>query len=102
MRAGTLTRGHASAHSAQPERGIETRGRVGKTGHTTWVLIQHNPNEGLKLPRISRTQCTAEVLIQHNPNEGLKRHRRGRGQHCRRVLIQHNPNEGLKPNCSAV
>ena len=37
------------------------------------VLIQHNPNEGLKLPVPYPCPNPAPVLIQHNPNEGLKR-----------------------------
>ena len=38
------------------------------------VLIQHNPNEGLKLSRFcARRGGRRRVLIQHTPNEGLKR-----------------------------
>ena len=61
------------------------------------VLIQHNPNEGLKPQTVRRADSLRAVLIQHNPNEGLKQAgiRAGPGDVC--VLIQHNPNEGLKP-----
>ena len=37
------------------------------------VLIQHNPNEGLKLEICTLPKPYVSVLIQHNPNEGLKR-----------------------------
>ena len=61
------------------------------------MLIQHNPNEGLKLTVDHSQRGNNYVLIQHNPNEGLKlgplRSLRGAAE----VLIQHNPNEGLKP-----
>ena len=60
------------------------------------VLIQHNPNEGLKPERrISVNQLTL-VLIQHNPNEGLKLASKVTKRIREDVLIQHNPNEGLK------
>ena len=36
------------------------------------VLIQHNPNEGLKLQLLQVPDIVSQVLIQHNPNEGLK------------------------------
>ena len=86
----------------------------------TWVLIQHNPNEGLKLglhglapfghegahsaqPERGIETITSHavplsgvVLIQHNPNEGLKPLNRALGVFDCAVLIQHNPNEGLK------
>ena len=36
------------------------------------MLIQHNPNEGLKLVLLPDKDKSLLVLIQHNPNEGLK------------------------------
>ena len=37
------------------------------------MLIQHNPNEGLKLQEFNCVVAgDVAVLIQHNPNEGLK------------------------------
>ena len=60
------------------------------------VLIQHNPNEGLKPPPGSALPLCAAVLIQHNPNEGLKPTVITSFQSSSSVLIQHNPNEGLK------
>ena len=36
------------------------------------MLIQHNPNEGLKQPLPDAQVGGVGVLIQHNPNEGLK------------------------------
>ena len=36
------------------------------------VLIQHNPNEGLKPLKVLAVLEAQLVLIQHNPNEGLK------------------------------
>ena len=36
------------------------------------MLIQHNPNEGLKLHWLTTQAAAHDVLIQHNPNEGLK------------------------------
>ena len=40
--------------------------------------------------------ATIAVLIQHNPNEGLKHECNSTGLAYNAVLIQHNPNEGLK------
>ena len=37
-----------------------------------WVLIQHNPNEGLKQQGGRLMAGYGAVLIQHNPTEGLK------------------------------
>ena len=36
------------------------------------MLIQHNPNEGLKHVHEVALSLDGVVLIQHNPNEGLK------------------------------
>ena len=67
---------------------------------TTDVLIQHNPNEGLKLPLCGPAASSGCVLIQHNPNEGLKQVCAPHQVQINQVLIQHNPNEGLKPPAS--
>ena len=61
------------------------------------MLIQHNPNEGLKPGPVRCKPGDGRVLIQHNPNEGLKLERSFDALLYSRVLIQHNPNEGLKP-----
>ena len=61
----------SGAHSAQPERGIETSTDV-RAESDIKVLIQHNPNEGLKLSLSGGGAGVGPVLIQHNPNEGLK------------------------------
>ena len=60
------------------------------------MLIQHNPNEGLKLKYRYIGGDTFIVLIQHNPNEGLKQVPGHSSVPTPQVLIQHNPNEGLK------
>ena len=60
------------------------------------MLIQHNPNEGLKRGISQHCPERTPVLIQHNPNEGLKRRSPAPDGAGRQVLIQHNPNEGLK------
>ena len=60
------------------------------------VLIQHNPNEGLKPSGAFNKLAMRNVLIQHNPNEGLKPGQGGWDMGGLNVLIQHNPNEGLK------
>ena len=60
------------------------------------MLIQHNPNEGLKLTTRPPPATATPVLIQHNPNEGLKQWHHIAYVRNGSVLIQHNPNEGLK------
>ena len=61
------------------------------------MLIQHNPNEGLKPLCFGGRKAPLVVLIQHNPNEGLKQKMLDFEGEIPKVLIQHNPNEGLKP-----
>ena len=113
--------GNSGAHSAQPERGIETNHIYNLRPACAWVLIQHNPNEGLKpAPRCTRLP-PGHGAHSAQPERGIETINTSTGglvlfsAHSAQpergiettvvtvgsaspvlVLIQHNPNEGLK------
>ena len=108
-----------SAHSAQPERGIETS-VVSSRNCNSSVLIQHNPNEGLKQALTRWFKRDSQGAHSAQPERGIETRRnprpgnRNTSAHSAQpergietaarfptassapVLIQHNPNEGLK------
>ena len=69
------------------------------TSVTAWfVLIQHNPNEGLKPNRALPLLRPLPRAHSAQPERGIETDKQGSNQGGNAVLIQHNPNEGLKPS----
>ena len=59
------------AHSAQPERGIET-GLARRLRYDDRVLIQHNPNEGLKLLILLTACAITRSAHSAQPERGIE------------------------------
>ena len=59
------------AHSAQPERGIETTA-ASLLASGVPVLIQHNPNEGLKRPGRDIARWAAQCAHSAQPERGIE------------------------------
>ena len=60
------------------------------------MLIQHNPNEGLKLRHKNASILRQNGAHSAQPERGIETTLQGAGGAWSGVLIQHNPNEGLK------
>ena len=60
------------------------------------MLIQHNPNEGLKHSGPKWISAAGTSAHSAQPERGIETHLLDWLTLAQEVLIQHNPNEGLK------